>query len=79
MQLGFVTAIVPELSLEDVFAFAAEERFDTVEVMCWPRGKAERRYAGVTHVDVHDLGPERVREIQEPQRRYGVSISALGY
>jgi sugar phosphate isomerase/epimerase len=46
VQLGFVTAIVPELSLEEVFALAAEERFDTVEVMCWPRRKAGRRDAG---------------------------------
>ena len=52
MQLGFVTAIVPELSLEDVLTFAAAEGFRCVEVMCWPVGKAERRYAGVTHLDV---------------------------
>jgi len=52
MQLGFVTAILPEWSLEDVLSFAATEGFRCVEVMCWPIGKAERRYAGVTHLDV---------------------------
>ena len=52
MQLGFVSAILPELSLEEVVRFAAAEGFQCVELMCWPRGKAERRYAGVTHLDV---------------------------
>ena len=57
MQLGFVSAIVSELSLEDVLAFASDEGFACVELMCWPPGEADRRYAGVTHVDVTRLEP----------------------
>ena len=38
MQLGFVTAILPDLSFEDVLRFAADEDYDCVEVMCWPSG-----------------------------------------
>ncbi len=53
MQLGFVSAIVPDLSLEQVADLAVAEGFECVELMCWPTGKAERRYAGVTHVDCH--------------------------
>ena len=56
MKLGFVSAIVPELSLEEVVSLAATEGFACVELMCWPRGKAERRYAGVTHVEVERIG-----------------------
>ena len=52
MQLGFVSAILGDRTLEEVLAFAADEGFDCVEVMCWPPGKADRRYAGVTHLDV---------------------------
>ena len=52
MQLGFVSAILGEMKLEEVLAFAADEGFACVELMCWPPGKAERRYAGVTHLDV---------------------------
>ena len=52
MKLGFVSAILPECNLDHVLGFAAAERFACVEVMCWPRGKAERKYAGVTHIDV---------------------------
>ena len=42
MQLGFVSAILPDLGLEEVMQCAADSGFDCVEVMCWPRGKAER-------------------------------------
>ena len=51
MELGFVSAILPDLSLQEVLCVASEEGFDCVELMCWPVGKAERRYAGVTHVE----------------------------
>jgi sugar phosphate isomerase/epimerase len=79
MHLGFVSAILPDLSLEEVLRFASEQGFDTVEVMCWPKGKAERRYAGVTHVDVAGLSDAEVKRIRALCKKYGVSISGLGY
>ncbi|MBS0209038.1 MAG: sugar phosphate isomerase/epimerase [Planctomycetes bacterium] len=79
MQLGFVTAILAELSFEEVLRFAADEGFDCVEVMCWPVGKAERKYAGVTHIDVNQLSPARVDDIGGLCDKYKVGISALGY
>lgn len=79
MLLGYVTAILPELSLEEHFAFAAATGYDCLEVMCWPPGKAKRRYAGVTHIDVSTLDAAAVQRIQALQDQYGVSISALGY
>lgn len=79
MQLGFVSAIVPELAREEVFSLASETGYSCVELMCWPPGKAERRYAGVTHLDVTDLSPGTVDEVKEQLDRHGVSISGLGY
>lgn len=79
MQLGFVSAILPDLSLEAVLAFAAETGYDCVELMCWPPGEAERRYAGVTHLDVTDFSPEKATATQALCQQYGVRISALGY
>ena len=55
MHLGFVTAILPELDFLNVLQFARHENFSSIEVMCWPVGKAERKYAGVTHIDVTTL------------------------
>jgi sugar phosphate isomerase/epimerase len=79
MQLGFVSAILPELSLEEVFRVAEDYSYDCVEVMCWPMGKAERRYAGITHIDVADFTEVHAREILNLSQAHGVSISGLGY
>ncbi|RMG58967.1 MAG: sugar phosphate isomerase/epimerase, partial [Bacteroidetes bacterium] len=79
MKLGFVSAILPELSLAEVLQIAAEIGYDCVEVMCWPVGKAERRYAGVTHIDVTHFTRDQAAEIQALMRDTGVSISGLGY
>ena len=76
MTLGFVSAILPDLPLSGVLDAAARIGYGCVEVMCWPPGRAERRYAGVTHLDVnaYDAG-----EVAALQAKHGVAISALGY
>src|SRR5690349_10715549 len=79
MKLGFVSAILPELSLADVLDFAAAHEFACVEVMCWPVGKAERKYAGVTHIDVNALTHSRADEILGLCAGKGVSLSGLGF
>jgi len=79
MQLGFVTAILPELPFSDVLQFAAAEDYDCVEVMCWPVGKAERKYAGVTHIDVTDFSRTKADDVHALCDEHGVAISALGY
>jgi sugar phosphate isomerase/epimerase len=79
MQLGFVSAILPDLSLDDLFAFAAAERFACVELMCWPPGKADRRYAGVTHLDVSSFSEQDATKVTVLANKHGVAISGLGY
>ncbi len=79
MKLGFVSAILPDLSLEQLFAFARDEGFATVELMCWPVGQAERKYAGVTHVDVTGFTQTQADDVNALAAKYGVGISGLGY
>ena len=79
MQLGFVSAIVPEMSLEEVFAYASAEGFNCVELMCWPPGQAERRYAGVTHLDVSKFNENEATKVMVLANKYKVQISGLGY
>ncbi|MBM3757952.1 MAG: sugar phosphate isomerase/epimerase [Acidobacteria bacterium] len=79
LTLGFVSAILPDLNLEEVLAFAARNGFSCVEVMCWPKGKAERRYAGITHIDVTGFTKADAAKVLELTAKYGVSISGLGY
>ena len=79
MKLGFVSAILPDQPLATVMETARRLGYDCVEVMCWPPGKAERRYAGVTHINVAELGSAEVEQIRRLISSSGVHISALGY
>ncbi len=47
--------------------------------MCWPKGRAERRYAGITHVDVARFGKADARRVEDLAAEAGVEISGLGY
>ncbi len=79
MKLGFVSAILPDLDLDGVLAFAREAGFGAVEPMCWPVGRAERRYAGVTHVDASEFGRLEADAVLALCARHGVALSGLGY
>ncbi|HYV31683.1 MAG TPA: sugar phosphate isomerase/epimerase, partial [Candidatus Binatia bacterium] len=79
MKLGFVSAILPELSLERVLAWARDEDFACLEAMCWPIGKVERKYAGVTHVDVTRFTRTQADDVNALCATYEVRLSALGY
>ncbi len=79
LTLGFVSAILPVLNLEEVLAFAAANGFSCVELMCWPKGKAERRYAGITHIDVAGFTKDDAAKVKDLTAKYGVAISGLGY
>src|SRR5262245_20902375 len=79
MKLGFFTAILPDLSFEDVVEFAARNRFSCLEVACWPAGKAERKFAGITHIDVSRLTKAQAEDLNGLCERHKVAISALGY
>jgi len=79
MKLGFTSAILPDLSLEEVLQFAATQGFECVELMSWPKGKAERRYAGVTHIDAAGFTKREAARVNELLDYLGVAISGLGY
>ena len=79
MKLGIVSAILPDLTLEELVQFASQEGFACVELMCWPKGKAERRYAGVTHIDVTGFTQQDADAVRDLMAAAGVEISGLGY
>ncbi len=79
LDLGFVSAILAEKSFEEVMNFASQNEFKCVEIMCWPVGKAERRYAGVTHINVDEVSDADVARIKRVQNESKVYISGLGY
>ena len=80
LDLGFVSAILPNKSLDEVLAFAHKEHFACVEVMCWPSENADtRRYAGVSHIAVDTLSHDELLVLKDKLANQPVKISALGY
>ncbi|MFS1010390.1 sugar phosphate isomerase/epimerase family protein [Enterococcus casseliflavus] len=79
MKLGVVSAIFDQSNFEEMIDIVAANGLECVEVACWPQGKAQRRYAGVSHIDTKQLTDERIREIQHYCQAKGVEISALAY
>ncbi len=79
MKLGFLTAALPELTLEEIATWAAAERFQMLEIACWPRQKATRRYGGVTHIDVAALDAAGARAIRAMLKSLNLDISSLAY
>lgn len=81
MKLGFITSILDDWKYEEVVDFAAENGFACIEVACWPCGGAERRYAGVSHIDVNKVVEDEkyCTYVREYAKEKGVEISALAY
>lgn len=79
MKLGFVSAILDWMTFEEMIDTAADLGLECVEVACWPRGKAERRYAGVSHIDVEEMDQAKAKYIQEYCQKKDVEISSLAF
>jgi sugar phosphate isomerase/epimerase len=79
MKLGFFTAALPDNTLEQAARWGAESGFQAIEIACWPREKATRRYAGVSHIDVNNLDGAKAKEIRSMLEDCGLTISSLGY
>lgn len=79
MKMGLHTAILPDYSFEEVMDYAAEVGFTALELCCWPKGKALRRYAGVTHIDVDTLTEEKAKYYKDYGKKKGVEIASLAY
>ncbi len=79
MKLGLMSAAFPNLTLEELADWASANGFGMLELACWPAGKAARRYAGVTHIDVTDLTSAQADSILELMGQHGLEISSLGY
>ena len=79
MKMGLVSAILDGWNFEEMIDAVADAGFSCVEVACWPQGKGERRYAGVSHIDVEDLTDEKAAYILDYCAKKGVQISSLAF
>lgn len=79
MKLGIVSAIYDGFTFEEMIDNAAKIGYECAEVACWPPGKAERRYAGVSHINVENTSAEYISYIHEYCDKKGVQISSLAF
>ncbi len=79
MKIGFVTSILDHYDLEGVLSTAASMGFECLEVACWPEGTTERRYAGVSHIDVVDMNDDAAEKVLQKCSQAQIEISALAY
>lgn len=79
MKLGIMTAALPGMALEPLANWAAESGFGMLEIACWPAGGSERRYAGVSHIDVTTLDKAGAKKVRKMLNGLGLDISSLAY
>lgn len=81
MLLGLVSAIMEDMNYEEMIDFVSESGLECVEVACWPSGKAERRYAGVSHIDVERVlaDPAYAEHVVRYAEDRKVKISSLAF
>ena len=81
MKFGLLTAILDGWSFEEAVDIASEMGFECLEVACWPAGKAERRYAGVSHIDAERVceDDEYANYVKSYVAGKGMTISSLAY
>ena len=79
IKLGLHTAILGDLTFEEVVDFSSSLGFESLEVCCWPAEKAARRYAGVSHIDVDGITKEKAQYYVDYAAAKGITIAALAY
>ena len=79
MKLGIISSILDGWTYEEMIDEISRIGYECVEVACWPQGKAERKYGGVSHIDVNNLDEEKKEHILSYVAEHGITISALAY
>jgi len=80
-NFGLLTAILDGWSFEETVDIASEMGFECLEVACWPAGKAERRYAGVSHINAERVleNGEYAKYVKDYIEGKGMHISSLAF
>ncbi|NLC06047.1 MAG: sugar phosphate isomerase/epimerase [Erysipelothrix sp.] len=79
MKLGLNTAILEHMTFDELVPFVSKIGFESIEVACWPQGEAERRYAGVSHIDVTNLTQDKIDHIHQLTKEHHIEIAALAF
>jgi len=77
MKLGFFTACLPQLPLQQLAEWAAAHDFDALEIAAWPR--SDSRQFEASHIDVASLTTREAEKIRADLDARRIHISSLAY
>ena len=77
MKLGFLTACLPQVSLEDLVKWAAVNEFQTLELAAWPID-SDRDYQA-KQIDAAKFDRDEAKKVKELFEHYHLKISAMAY
>ena len=74
-------AIADTMTYADMIDFVSEAGLECVEVACWPAGKVERHYAGVSHINTDQVLEDEAyaKHVMDYAAEKQVKISSLAY
>jgi sugar phosphate isomerase/epimerase len=79
MKLGFLTALLSGMKLEELAEWAESKGFDCLEIAAWPMGSAKICKYWSTSIDVAKLDKSKVSSIKELLATHKLGISSLAY
>lgn len=79
MDIGFLSSILEDKDFYQVIDIGSEIGYKCVELASWPKEKAERKYAGVSHFDIDDLDDIEIERMLDYCKLKKVYISSLAY
>ena len=77
MKIGFLTACLPKIELEDLLQWASSQGFQTLELAAWPV-KSSRDYQA-RQIDASNFTSDEAKRINELFESHNMSISSLAY
>jgi sugar phosphate isomerase/epimerase len=77
MKIGFLTACLPQLSLEDIVKWAADKGFQCLELAAWPV-ESDRDYQA-RQIDAANFDEDDAHRVQELFNKFNMTISAMAY
>ena len=77
MKLSYLTACFNSLSLEEKVKFAVEQKFDAIELSCWPVAN-DRDYSS-TDIDVSKFDSKTKEDILKLTGENNIEIASLAY
>jgi sugar phosphate isomerase/epimerase len=77
MKLGFLTACLPKLKLEELVKWASQQGFQALELAAWP-AKSSRDYQA-RQIDAANFTKDDASRVKDLFERYHMQISAMAY